>query len=120
MLEDVEPGIGFRFADDQRRADANAVLARSQEEAAVAECQLHDRIACRTGWRLALLVGHQFYADHQPAPAYVADDLVFIDPRLHAVHDVLADFRRVVDRAIGEHVHRRQRRSDADWITPER
>src|SRR5690349_17005006 len=56
VLQDVEPGVGFGLADDQRWANANAVLAGAQEQAPVSECQLDDLVANRTCGSLALLV----------------------------------------------------------------
>src|SRR5581483_6104188 len=116
LFEHIHRDIRLLLVNDQRRTYSNCRRTGSQEQHSALECQIDHAIPLRTRKRFRLLVLHQVYADHQPAPANIADEVILPDPLRRARQDVISNARSVPNRVALQHVHRRQRRRDRYWV----
>src|SRR3984893_16650567 len=84
LFEYIERNVGFVFADDERRRDADRARATTQKQDAALERQLDDAIALLSSVLFGLLVLDDLDADHQPVAPDIAHELVFARPVRHA------------------------------------
>src|ERR1700722_264998 len=97
LLQNVDGHIGFFLRHDQRRTQTNRARSATEEENALFEGHLHDAVAFSGAVFLGDFVLHDIDADHQPAPANVANQLQLRRPLRHALHHVSAHFRGILE-----------------------
>src|SRR4029077_14334240 len=81
FVEDFEGRVGLGFRQDQGRREADRVAAGPEDQQALVEALLDDRVARVDGALLRLPVLDELDANHQALAADVADDLVLVHQR---------------------------------------
>src|SRR6266852_5069605 len=117
LLESIDCDIGFVFGRDQRWRNANRARAATQEQNAAFEGQFDDMVALGGGVLLCLLVLDDLNADHQPAAANIAHQLVFVWPGGDSLQYVIADFGRIPHQVFAlDHIECSQCGRNADRV----
>src|SRR5271157_331370 len=119
LLQHVHRDVGLLFGHHQRRREANAVRATTEEENATFERQLDDAVTFSAALRLGRFVGNDLYSDHQPATTDIAHQFEPLRPVGNALHDVLPDDLGILDALALQHVHGRHRGRDTYRIAAE-
>src|SRR5262245_53905072 len=81
LVEDADRRLGFVAREDERRREADGVLARAEDEQAAAERGVDDGVALVRRTLLRRPIAHELDADHQTAPADVSDQAVLVHQR---------------------------------------
>src|SRR5580704_14799512 len=80
FFERAHGEVRLFFVDEQWWRQPNGVLARSEDAKSLVESEIDNDIAEIRGFFLRTLIADDFNADHQAAPANVADDLELFRP----------------------------------------
>src|ERR1019366_2616285 len=120
LFKNIHGDVGLLPGHDERRGDANAVRAASQQKDAALRGEFDDAIAFRVALRLGFFVGDDLDSDHQAASADVAHQIEPLRPIGDAFHDVFAHHLGILDGFTLQHIHGRQRSRNRDWVPAER
>src|SRR5438445_9909371 len=117
LFEHINGDVRFFLGDDKRRAKPDRARPAAKEQDATFERQLDNAVALGGTVFLAQLVLNDLDADHQAAPAHIADQLQLRRPVRHALLDVIAYIGRVLEEMfLLDHAESSQCRSHRDWI----
>src|SRR5580692_10835508 len=120
LFERASGEFGLFFVYEERRRNANRILAGAKEENAFLECEVHNGFAQVSRALFGFLIAHDLDADHQSFAAHVTDDPMPGGPVRHPREEKLPDAARVLDILRLEQIHRGKRRRDAHWIAAKR
>src|ERR1700728_834957 len=65
LIQNASREFGLLFIDEERRRNANRILAGAKEENAFLECEVYDGFAQVSGALFGFLIAHDLDADHQ-------------------------------------------------------
>src|SRR6185312_5663386 len=91
VLKNIESNVSLMLIQDERRSQPDGGFSAAEDKQPAFKGQLNDAVAPRSGGLARLLVFDDLDADHQPAPAHVADDFMRLRPGEESVQHPAAD-----------------------------
>src|ERR1700722_3652414 len=97
-IERIDKKIRIRFRENQRWPQLDDVMprpVRARQDSALAQ-PIYNVVRLRRRRSARIAVAHQVYTEEQSRPAHVADDCVVLLQSAQSLHQMLADFQRIL------------------------
>src|SRR6185437_2554445 len=91
VLKNIERNVSLVLIQDERRSQPDGGFSAAEDEQPALKGQLNNAVAPCSSGLARLLVFDDLNADHQAAPAHVADDFMRLRPGAESVQHLAAD-----------------------------